>query len=193
MSGGVDRINRYVLSCLGFVLIVIGGYGLVRSFGSLGDRYSTGAFLSTNVTSFVARNSEWFWVVAVLAALVVGYLAWRWLASQILTPDSLGQFELNSDDSGGFTRVRARAAANGLARDIARHDAVRAARVKLISDARSPEVEMKVDVYENADFVSVRAYVEDDALERFQRMIDAVDLRASIEFNLSEAPARSLA
>lgn len=193
MSGDVDRTNRYVLSFLGLVMLAAGGYGLARGFGSLGDRYATGALLSSNVTSFVARNSQWFGIVAALAALPAAYSAWWWLRAQIPTPDSPGQLTLTSDDSGGYTRVHARAAANGLARDIARHHNVRAAKVRLTSDARSPQVEMNVDVYENADFESVRAYIEDDALERFQRMIDAVDLRARIELNLSEAPGRSLA
>jgi len=80
----VKRANRdrVVLAAIGVLCIVVGGLGLLQSFGAL-DGSESEPVLLEDVRAFVHRNDGTFWPIVAGIALVVAYLGGRWLLSEL--------------------------------------------------------------------------------------------------------------
>lgn len=188
----IDGVNRVVLFLLGLILVGAGAYGLSRGWGVFGEAQAADPVLGETSIDFVRRNSGWFWPAAALLALVAAYGCYRWLRAQIPLPQRAGSIDLSTETSRGFTRVRAGGAANGLAAEIERHPGVSAARARVVSDEPLPEVDMRVDLYERADLITVRDHIEQTALPRFRRSLGSQELTARTLFRAAQSSGRVL-
>lgn len=187
----IDRVNRAVLLLLGLALLSAGGYGLARGFYAFGDAEADGPLLLPNFRDFVARNSGWFWPAVAVGALVVAYLAFRWLRAQFPAFQSVGHLDLTRGSTRGATTLRASGATNAVAADLERHLSVVSAKARLISDHPVPELDLRVEVVENSDLMDVRRYIE-HVLERFRRMTQAQEVEARLRVGLRQERVRFL-
>lgn len=183
---GPDRLNRVVLTLLALLLIGAGGYGLARTGGILGNAQEP---LVSGIDDFVARNSEWFWLVVALIALLVAYLGYRWLKAQIPAPERVGSLDLTRQGVRGYTRVRAGGAAAALAADVERHHGVEAARARFTSDGHAPEAELRASVFDSVDVPELVRHIGETSLERLRSMLDADSLKARVLLRLRDSPA----
>ena len=190
MRDAPDRLNRAVLTVLALLLLAAGVYGLLRGYGALGDARATEPVLTEDVRDFVARNANWFWPVAAVASLLVSWLGLRWLLAQFTAP-AVSRLPVRAEGP-GHTELVAGGAAAALARDIEDYPGVRGARARFVSDHPSPEVEVTVDVHDDADLPALRRRIEEHALERFRSALDLRDLRSRVHLRLAEPAGRSL-
>lgn len=185
-----DRLNGTVLFLLSLLLLGVGAYGLARGYGAFGETRAEDPVLGQHLRDFVARNADWFWPLAAAVALLVAWLGWRWLLAQISTP-TVSRLPVRSDGP-GRTELSASGATAALARDIEGYEGVRGARARLISDHPSPEVEITVDVHDDADLPGLRRRIEQDALPRFRGALELQELRSQVHLRLAEAVGRSV-
>ncbi len=190
MRRASDRLNSALLALLAIVLLAVGAYGLVRGYGFLGDQRAVEPVLTEDIRGFVARNTNWFWPVAATASLLVAWLGLRWLIAQIHTP-AVGRLPVRADGP-GHTELVASGAAAALAQDIEAYPGVRAARARIVDDDPSPEVDIVVDVHDDADAVALRGRIEEEALPRFRAALEMGELRSRIHLRLAEGAGRSL-
>jgi hypothetical protein len=186
---GPDRLNSTVLTILSLALLAVGAYGLARGYGAFGDARATDPVLTDDARHFVSRNADWFWPVAAAASLLVAWLGLRWLVAQITTP-TVHQLPVSADGP-GHTELSASGATAALARDIETYDGVRAARARLASD-RPAEVEVTVDVHDDADVPLLRRRIEEHALARFRGALDLADLRSRVHVRLADRATRTV-
>ena len=185
-----DRLNSTVLSLLGLLLIGLGGYALARGYEAFGEDRAVDPVLSDDVRDFVSRNSDWFWPVAAIVALLIAWLGLRWLVAQIHSPP-VSALPVRADGPGRTVLV-ASGATNALASDIETYPGVRSARVRMTDDDPSPEVDITVDVHDDADAVDVRRRIEEQALPRFKAALELQQLRSTIHLRLAERAGRSV-
>ena len=190
MRRGPDRLNATILTLLALLLIGIGAYGQARGYGAFGGDQAADAVLGDDVRDFVSRNANWFWPVAAVVSLLVAWLGLRWLLAQISTP-TVTRLPVRSDGP-GHTELVASGATAALARDIEEYAGVRAARVRMVSDHPSPELEVTVDVHDDADVPAVRRRIEEHGLVRFRSALELQELRASVHVRLAERAGRSV-
>ena len=79
-----------------------------------------------------------------------------------------------------------------LARDIEDYPGVRSARARLVSDHPSPEVEVTVDVHDDADVPGIRRRIEEHALARFRSALELQELRSQVHVRLAERAGRTV-
>ena len=187
-----ERLNRIVLSIVGLVLIALAAYGLLRSFGALGEDQAEAPVLTRGVKDFLDRNAEWFWPVVAAVALIRAYLADRWLKAQIRPVPTVRDVELARGPQGDYTRLRASGAVQALAADIEDDPGVRSANARLVSGRPDPELDVTVDLFEDADVSAVRRRVEQDVLRRFRGAIEADRLTTRILLRPAEPARRSV-
>ncbi len=190
MRRRTDRLNGTVLFLLSLLLLGTGAYGLARGYGAFGDRRADDPVLSDDVRDFVARNADWFWPVAAAVSLLIAWLGLRWLLAQISTP-TVSRLPVRSDGP-GRTELLAGGATAALARDIESYSGVRGARVRLVSDHPSPEVEVTVDVHDDADLPALRRRIEEHAVERFGSALELQELRSQVHLRLAEPAGRTV-
>ncbi len=190
MRAAPDRLNRTLLTLLALLLLGAGAYGLARGYGAFGDDRAADPVLTSDVRDFVSRNSDWFWPLAAVVSLIVAWLGLRWLLAQISTP-TVGRLPVRSDGP-GHTELLATGAASALAHDIETYPGVRGARARIVSDHPSPEVEVTVDVHDDADVPALRRRIEEHALERFRTALEAQELRSRVHLRLAERAGRGV-
>lgn len=179
-----DRLNSAVLSILAVLLVALGAYGLARGYGAFGDRRAMDPVLTDDVRAFVSRNAGWFWPLAAVVSLLVAWLGLRWLVAQIHTP-AVANLAVRADGP-GRTELSASGAAGALAHDIEAYPGVRSARARITEDHPSPEVDITVDVHDDADAVALRRRIEEEALPRFRAALELGELRSRIHLRLAE-------
>lgn len=190
MRRGPDRLNSTVLTLLALLLLGIGAYGLARGYGAFGDTRAADPVLDDDVRDFVSRNANWFWPLAAAASLLVAWLGLRWLLAQISTP-TVGRLPVRADGP-GHTELVTSGATAALARDIEDYPGVRAARARLVSDHPAPEVEVTVDVHDDADVPGVRRQIEEHALARFRGALELQELRSQVHVRLADRAGRTV-
>ena len=190
MRRGPDRLNSTVLTLLALVLLAVGGYGLARGYGAFGDDAAADPILGDDVRDFVSRNANWFWPVAAVISLLVAWLGLRWLLAQLSTP-TVSRLPVRADGP-GHTELVASGATTALARDIEDYSGVRSARARLVSDHPSPEVEVTVDVHDDADVPAIRRRIEEHALARFRSALELQELRSQVHVRLAERAGRTV-
>jgi hypothetical protein len=185
-----DRLNTTVLSLLALALLGVGGYGLARGYGAFGDARAADPVLTDDVRNYVSRNANWFWPLAAVLAVLVAWLGLRWLLSQIHTP-AVTRLPVRADGP-GRTELVASGATAALAADVEQYTGVRGARARMVSDHPSPEVELTVDVADDADVALLRRRIEEHALPRFRGALELTDLRSTLHLRLAERAGRSV-
>ena len=184
MRRGPDRLNRALLALLSLLLLGAGGYGLARGYGAFGDEAAEDDLLLEPVRSFVGRNENLFWACVFAACLLVAYIALRWLLAQFRSP-RLTELDLTDDESRGTTRLRAAGASQALATDIEEYLEVSSASARLVEDGERPEVDLRVDVHDDADVPALRSRIEEHALRRFCQALEVADVDARLYLRLT--------
>lgn len=190
MRRGPDRLNGTVLTLLALLLLGIGAYGLARGYGAFGDTMAADPVLDDEVRDFVSRNANWFWPLAAAASLLFAWLGLRWLLAQMSTP-TVGRLPVRADGP-GHTELVTSGATAALARDIQDYPGVRAARARMVSDHPAPEVEVTVDVHDDADVPGVRRQIEEHALARFRGALELQELRSQVHVRLAARAGRTV-
>lgn len=190
MRRGPDRLNAVVLTVLALALVGVGAYGLARGYGAFGDARAADPLLTDDVRDFVSRNSDWFWPLAAVLALLVAWLGLRWLLAQLSTA-AVAHLPVRADGP-GRTELLASGATSALARDIEGYPGVRSASARLVGDHPVPEVSVTVDVHDDADIPAVRRRIEEHALVRFRGALELATLRSQIHLRLAERAGRSV-
>jgi hypothetical protein len=187
---GPDRLNSTLLTLLALALVAAGAYGLARGYGAFGDRRAEDPVMSEEVRDFVTRNGDWFWPVAAAVSLLLAWLGLRWLLAQLTTP-TVSRLPVRADGP-GHTELLGSGATAALARDIEEYDGVRSARARLVGDDPVPEVEVTVDVHDDADLPALRRRIEEHALSRFRSALELSKLRSTVHMRLAERAGRSV-
>ncbi len=190
MNRRTDRLNAAVLTLLAVLLLAAGGYGLARGYGAFGEDRAADPVLGDGLRDFVSRNANWLWPVAAVVALLVAWMALRWLLAQISTP-VVHRLPVRADGP-GRTELSTSGATSALAADIGGYGGVRSVRARMIGDDPSPEVEITVDVHDDADVPALRRRIEEHALSRFRQALELQELRSQVHVRLAEPAGRQV-
>lgn len=179
-----ERVNRTFLLVIGTVLFALGVVGLVRSYGGFGGASEEEPVLGRSVRQFVSDNAEWFWPLVAVVGVLIAFLAFRWLLAQLQRPPSLGELQVRREGPGGVTRIAGAGLRDALVSDIETSPEISSAKARINGDARDLEVDLSVDLYDDADVVRVRRRIEESALERFRQATEAEQVTARVRLHL---------
>ncbi|CAN5156146.1 hypothetical protein BH20ACT24_BH20ACT24_00080 [soil metagenome] len=188
----IERVNRTFLLAIGTVLFALGVVGLVRSYGGFGGDSEEERVLGRSVRRFVSDNTEWFWPLVAIVAGLIGLLAFRWLLAQLQRAPSLGELRVRREGPGGMTRVAGAGLGDALTSDVESSPEVRSAKARIDGDARDLEIDLSVDLYDDADVVRVRRRIEESALERFRQATEAEQVTARVRLHLTGPRGRTV-
>lgn len=183
----VDRANRVVATAVGLALVSGGSYGLARSAGVLGS--ARDPILGAEPAATLAANPGLAGGVATFVALVLAWIGWRALRSQLSPTPSLGEVRLDGGPEGS-TSVLARALAEAVVRDLEAEPGISAARVRVFGRPRAPSVDLHAELVAGAELAEVRRQVDEVVIPRLRSALAAPELSVSVRYRLT--PSRSL-
>lgn len=190
MRRGPDRLNTVVLTLVAVLLLVAGAYGLARGYGAFGEARAADPVLGDDLRDLVSRNGNWLWPVAAALSILVAWLGLRWLLAQLPGP-TVSRLPVRAEGP-GTTELLASGATAALAQEIGDYPGVRAARARIVSDHPSPEVDITVDVHDDADLPAVRRRIEEHALARFRNALELQELRSRVHVRLAGRAGRTV-
>jgi len=179
-----DRLNRAVLILLAVAAIAVGVWGVGRAAGWFDDRHPDQPLLLPSVADYVARNSHWFWPVAAAASAVVCLLALAWLRAQLRLPRPANT-DLVIPVTDGQIRVQGDALADALRDDVTSSiDSVERASARVTGDSSELDIDLRVEVEEDADLNDVRGRIESEVLARFSRAACVTQVTTYLDLRL---------
>ncbi len=188
MSSTPDTLNRTVFTLLGILLVAAGVYGVARGYGAFGSTQAQEPLLTGGITGFFGRIDDWFWPLMALVALIVAYLAYRWLKAQLTSAPSVSELDFTRDPAEGRTTLRASGLTSALSDDLEQDPAIRSANVRMVEDGSRPEVDIDVEVSEDAPLTEVRRRIATDALARFSTALESESVRGHLRIGLVPGP-----
>ena len=185
-----DDLNRLVVSILALALIAVAVSGLGRAGGWFGPDDSDESLLLPSVSSFVERHDNWFWAAATAGAILLAALALGWLFVQLRLPRSPnGDFVSSGPE--GATRTSGDGLAEALEADVlASVDEVRHASARVTGDAEDADVDLRLELDDNADVPLVRQRIETEVLPRFERAASLERTTTLLDLRLQPAVRR---
>lgn len=190
MKSHASTVNRTALIILGLLLLAAGVLGLVLSTGGFGERRAASAVVPRDLRT-LAADSWWFWPALAVAALIVAYLGWRWLAAQVRT-DRLRQLDVTGNPREGTTTVDASAVTGALTDEIEEIPGVSGAAAHLRGHG-APRVDLVVDLTRRADVALVRQQLETEVVPRLRQALSAPELPVAIQLRPGKKTSRDLA
>ncbi len=187
-----DRRNRVTLSIIATLLIAAATYGLLRSYGAFGDAPAHEPLLLDDVRRWVGRNDSWFWPVVAIVALLLAYLALRWLLAELRPQTSVRRLHLPAPSPEDHISVTTNALTRAIAEDLNREPGVQHATVTLLDDGHPIEVLLDVDLSDDTQIDLLRDAVRLRTLPHLRETLERPDVHSHIRVKLTTPPARHL-
>jgi hypothetical protein len=191
VTRGIDRVNRFVLTLLGLLVLAAGAVTLLLAAGVFGERRSERPLLQDNYRDFADRNAGWFWLVVAAVAAVVALLALRWLLAQLSTA-RVGSLPLERDRREGETVLRSGAVADAVEQEIEGFRGVSKASARLTGDRYRPDLELSVGLSGTADLGQVRQRIEQRAVAHVRQAVGIPDLPVRVQLSVTPESGREV-
>jgi hypothetical protein len=185
-----DRLDRWFLTALGVLLVVVATYGLVRSYGGFDQAQAHQPVLTEGVRTFVGGNHNWFWPVAFFAALIIAYLGYRMLRAKLVPHPR--QDDIREARDGDEFVVATSVVADAVAEDLARDRSIIRAHARVAQIDPVAEIDLSITVHEDVTFTEMRHHVEDEALGRAESALEGPCVTAHVTIVLAEAAQRQV-
>ncbi len=173
-----DRVNRLALFIVGLVLSGAGAAGLALGTGRAGEGLAGERIPDTLVGLYPPTAPAWVPAIVALAALLLAYLALRWIGAQLRLPPAVRSIELEHEGR-GRTEIRGSALEHAISADLERLPGATDARVRLLVDGSRPSLAIRLEFAERAD-VSELLRLAGKALPAAARLAGMQELEASV-------------
>jgi hypothetical protein len=165
-----NRLNRWLLSILGTLLLVLGVGGVLMGTHTFGDNRANSSIVYPRAAQLLHREQDWLWWVLGTAALLIALAALYWAVVQFRTEritSVLVQQSINGDSI-----VQADALCDAVHAEAETLPGVARARARLTNDRNQPELVLSVWLAEEADLAAVRHTLETRVLPHAQESLD---------------------
>lgn len=183
----VDRVNRFLFTVVGLVLVVAGIGALLLGFGVFGTARSELAVLdyqlSANITSW-----SWFWPVVAGVSLVLAGFAFWWLLGQ-LSVARVTRLTLAAT-GGGSTTLAASAITEAVREDALTTPGVERARVRMVRGKTRPDLRLTVWLVEPYDLAETLRALEGHVLPRAAQALGGAPLQTFLEMEVGRSTAQ---
>lgn len=186
--GTTARLDRFLLTLIALLLTALGVLGLLAGFGVFGSRLRNQPVLDNVVSRYLGDNGAWLWPVIALVALLLGYLALRWVIAQ-LRLTGVGNIELEPGGSTGRTDVVGVAITSVVREEINSYRGVASSSARLTGDARDPHLQLRVQLDSRADVASLRQRIETGAIAHAREALDLPELPVRLDLIVTDKQA----
>lgn len=170
------RLNRSLLGLTGVLLLAAGAFELAAGSGLI--RQVAGK--DQALTFLVGRPQDWVRYAVLVAAVVIGLAALRWLAAQAARRPRTSLWRLTTGPGRGVTALHADTAVAPLAADVEGYDGVRSAAAWLVGPRQNPALYLRVRTEYDTDLSALRRQIRDHAVPRLRGALELQNLPAAI-------------
>ncbi|MFJ7213490.1 alkaline shock response membrane anchor protein AmaP [Amycolatopsis sp. NPDC098790] len=178
------RLNRVVLGLLGLVLLAAGGFAVATHFGRLRVVDPASALVPGT-----AGPPTWVLYAAAAVAVLLGFLALRWILAQLARRPPTRTWRFDTDPARGRTELAADAAVAPFVAELREYPGVHQARATLTGHRENPALALVVSVDQDGDPVAVRERLAAEGLPRLRQALDLDELPVAIEFRFTTSTA----
>jgi len=183
--GTTARLDRFLLVLTGLLLTVAGVLALAVGLSAFGGLLRGRPVFDNVVGGFFGDNGSWLWPVIAVAGLLLGYLALRWLLSQ-LRPTSVRELHLEPRSTTGQTNLVSAAVTDAVTTEIAGYRGVAGVSARLTGDELAPELRLRVQLEARADVAGLRSRIETEAVSRVRQALDEPEMPVRLDLVVTD-------
>ena len=183
--GTTARLDRFLLVLTGLLLTVAGVLALAVGLSAFGELLRGRPVFKNVVGGFFGDNGSWLWPVIAVVGLLLGYLALRWLLSQ-LRPTSVRELHLEPRSTTGQTDLVSVALTDAVTTEIAGYRGVAGVNARLTGDERAPELRLRVQLEARADVARLRSRIETEAVSRVRQALDEPEMPVRLDLVVTD-------
>jgi hypothetical protein len=173
-------LNRALLTVIGILLLLGGGYVVARGLGLLTrvgwPAQDSGSPLLPAGTTL----QPWVPYAVIALAVVIGLLSLRWIVAQTGRRASSQTWRIGSDQDRGTTRLDTSSATSAFADEIETYTGVSSASAVITGARAQPELHLTLSVEQYASVNELRDRVDTDALPRLRQALELDELPTEI-------------
>jgi hypothetical protein len=185
-----SRLNRTLLTLIGLILLIVGAAVLAFGLGLLTPLLRpmlpaldpTAPLLPTTVAMPV-----WAPYVAIVVAVIIGFLCLRWLVAQTQRRPRTGTWNVAAATATGRTRLAAATAADAIASDIQAYPGVRKATATLAGPRSAPALQLEVSIERDTSLAAIRDRITSHALPRLRHAMQLDSLPTQLLLRIDAA------
>ena len=185
-----SRLNRTLLTLIGLILLIVGAAVLAFGLGLLTPLLRpvlpaldpTAPLLPTTVAMPV-----WAPYVAIVVAVIIGFLCLRWLVAQTQRRPRTGTWNVAAATAAGRTRLAAATAADAIASDIQAYPGVRKATATLAGPRSAPALQLEVSTERDTSLAAIRDRITSHALPRLRHAMQLDSLPTQLLLRIDAA------
>ncbi len=159
MTPAAERLHRLLLLLLAVLLLAGGVLVLLTGLGTFGSRLGHRAVFDNLISRYVGDHGIWLWPVLAVLALLLGYLAVRWLFT-LFSVAGVSRVDLTARGAAGRTVIDSTAVTTQLQR----YRDVTGASAQVQGQAKDPHLTVTVTATADADLTALRQRIETEAL-----------------------------
>lgn len=188
------RGNRAGLALIGLLLLAGGAYLGLRGLAVFSTGQANSVLYPRFISSWLADQEPWIFIVVIVAAVIIGLLALRWLLVQLRT-EQLGNITIDTDrnstaadlgDPGiGRTALPVAALTAAIEHDIAAYPGVRKAAAQLSGTPDRPVLWLAVKIDPEADIADIRTQITTRALTNVHAALDTDQLPTHLQLDVA--------
>ena len=184
MTPAAERLHRLLLLLLAVLLLAGGVLVLLTGLGTFGSRLGHRAVFDNLISRYVGDHGSWLWPVLAVLALVLGYLAVRWLLT-LFSVAGVSRVDLTARGAAGRTVIDSTAVTAAVTTQIQRYRDVTGASAQVQGQAKDPHLTVTVTATADADLTALRQRIETEALADLRQALQRPDLAVQLDVKLS--------
>jgi hypothetical protein len=187
MRNRTNQLNRWLLSLLGTLFVLLGAGGVLMGAKVFGDKRAVSSVIYPRAAQLLHREQSWLWWVLGAAALLIALLALYWVAVQ-LRVERIGAVTVQRTGQGDST-VASSALSDVVAAEAEALPEVEHARARLMNDTDSPELVLSVWLQDGAELGAVRTALDTTVLRHARESLGLEHLQTWLRIEV-DAGAR---
>jgi uncharacterized membrane protein len=188
-----DRTNRFMLSLIGLIALVLGVGGLLAAGGVFGRTFQHKQLVANGFSRYFGRHGVWLWPAVAAVTLVLVLLALLWLLRLLLSTDRTSRVAIatkgkkrQKGETSGRTTMTATALSQAVVAEIETYHGVTSAKARMLGDQSNPTLAIEVSASRRAELRPLIERIESQAIGHARTALERPDLPAKLDVAVND-------
>jgi uncharacterized membrane protein len=188
-----DRTNRFMISLIGLIALVLGVGGLLAAGGVFGHTFQHKQLVANGFSRYIGHHGVWLWPAIAVVTLGLVLLALLWLLRLLLSTDRTSRVAIatrgkkrEDGQASGRTTMTATALSQAVVTEIGTYHGVTNAKARMLGDPGNPTLAIEVSASRRAELRPLIERIESQAIGHARTALERPDLPVKLDVAVND-------
>jgi uncharacterized membrane protein len=188
-----DRTNRFMLSLIGLIALLLGVGGLLAAGGVFGHHFQHSQLVANRLSRYVGNHGVWLWPAIAAVTLVLVLLALVWMLRLLFSTDRASGVNIatagkpkQDGQTAGRTTMAATAMSQAVASEIETYHGVSSAKARILGDPQDPTLAIEVTASRQSELRQLIERIEAGAITHARSALERSDLPVRLDIAVTD-------